>query len=435
MSERDDHERALASTAVSEDERSPSQQALHDDVKEALFSGRKLEYEPGTVLASRYRVVALLGRGGMGEVYRARDLIVDEDVAIKFLPSRLAERPAYLERFVQEVRLARQVSHPNVCRVHDIAEADGRRFISMEYIDGEDLASLLRRIGRLGHDKALELAHQLCSGLAALHERGMIHRDLKPANVMLDGKGHIRIADFGLASVAAELRKEEYRDGTPRVSGPRADRRTRGHDAERRVRDRAGAARDVPRATARRLDPRRRHRTVRTRPRRRRGARAVPRGGPAAPPRVGARGRGRATGWRSAERGAGRRTHAFPGGGGERGDGGRAVASGGVDPAIADACRDVHDRRARVRDDGAEQQRRRSATGGSGAPRDGDPADGRLQPGLQRRRSPAPRARSRLSASPCRGRRARGDARRLGVRRDRPALPRLSDPPLNAVDA
>jgi hypothetical protein len=217
-----DEDDALASTAIG-GPRSPSQHALHGDVKKALFEGQPLpstDYEPGTVIAGRYKVVALLGRGGMGEVYRARDLVVDQDVAIKFLPPRLAMRPGYLERFVHEVRLARQVSHPHVCRVHDIGEADGRSFISMEYIDGEDLASLLRRIGRLDHEKALELAHQLCAGLAALHERGMIHRDLKPSNVMLDGNGRIRLADFGLASVVDELGDHEIRDGTPAYQAP-----------------------------------------------------------------------------------------------------------------------------------------------------------------------------------------------------------------------
>jgi serine/threonine protein kinase len=89
-----------------------------------------------------------------------------------------------------------------VCRVHDIGEADGRRFISMEYIDGEDLASLLRRIGRIPQDKAIDLARQMCAGLAAAHERGVLHRDLKPANVMVDGAGNARLTDFGLAVAA-----------------------------------------------------------------------------------------------------------------------------------------------------------------------------------------------------------------------------------------
>ena len=139
--------------------------------------------------------------------------------ALRF-PTSFRLNAGYHDRFVQEVRLARHVSHPSVCRVHDIGEVDGQPFISMEYVDGEDLASLLGRIGRLGSEKALELSHQLCAGLAALHERGIIHRDLKPSNIMLDGRGHIRIADFGLASISDELRAHEIRDGTPAYQAP-----------------------------------------------------------------------------------------------------------------------------------------------------------------------------------------------------------------------
>ena len=93
-----------------------------------------------------------------------------------------------------------KVSHPNVCRVYDIGEADGLTYLSMEYVDGEDLASLLRRIGKLPQEKALEIARQLCAGLAAAHDKGVIHRDLKPANIMLDGRGHVRITDYQKAS-------------------------------------------------------------------------------------------------------------------------------------------------------------------------------------------------------------------------------------------
>ena len=115
------------------------------------------QFIPGTMLAGRYRIVGLLGRGGMGEVYRAEDLKLGQPVALKFLSKEVTDHADRLARFHQEVRLARQVSHPNVCRVHDIAETGGQHFLSMEYIDGEDLASLLRRIGRLPSDKALEL--------------------------------------------------------------------------------------------------------------------------------------------------------------------------------------------------------------------------------------------------------------------------------------
>jgi Protein kinase domain len=175
-------------------------------------------FAPGAIIAGRYRLVALLGRGGMGEVYRAEDLTLDQPVALKFLPEGVASDPARLAQFHNELRIARQVSHKNVCRLYDLGEADGRRFLTMEYVDGEDLASLLRRIGRLPQDKAVEIARQLCAGLAAAHERGVLHRDLKPANVMIDGDGHVRITDFGLAMGEGDA--AAVHAGTPQYMAP-----------------------------------------------------------------------------------------------------------------------------------------------------------------------------------------------------------------------
>ncbi len=177
-------------------------------------------FTPGTMVAERYRVVGLLGRGGMGEVYRAEDLTLGQQVALKFLPELFATDPGRLSRFLQEVRNARQVTHPNVCRVYDIGQVDGQHFISMEYVDGEDLSVLLRRIGRLPGDKAVQIARQLCAGLAAAHDRGILHRDLKPANVMLDGQGRVRITDFGLSGLAEGFTGEEVRAGTPAYQAP-----------------------------------------------------------------------------------------------------------------------------------------------------------------------------------------------------------------------
>jgi len=138
------------------------------------------------LLSGRYRILGLLGRGGMGEVYRATDLMLGQSVALKFLPHETARDHRILERFHGEVRIARQVSHPNVCRVYDIGQMESMPFISMEYVDGEDLSSLLTRIGRLPKDKALDTARRLCAGLAAAHDRGVIHRDLKPQNIMIN---------------------------------------------------------------------------------------------------------------------------------------------------------------------------------------------------------------------------------------------------------
>ena len=165
-------------------------------------------------------MIGLLGRGGMGEVYRADDLKLGQPVALKFLPRAVEQDPDWLERFITEVRLSLKVTHPNVCRVFDVAQAEGRHFLSMEYVDGEDLSSLLRRIGHLPEDKAIQIARQLCAGLAAAHEEGVLHRDLKPANVMIDGRGRAKITDFGLAGATAGIRGLEARAGTPQYMAP-----------------------------------------------------------------------------------------------------------------------------------------------------------------------------------------------------------------------
>jgi serine/threonine-protein kinase len=175
---------------------------------------------PGRLIAGRYRIIALLGIGGMGEVYRADDLTLGQAVAMKFLPEEAITHEGMLERFKNEVRIARRVSHPNVCRVYDVGDVDGATFFTMEYVDGEDLASLLRRIGRLPQDKAVEIARQICAGVAAAHTKGVLHRDLKPANIMLDGRGQVVITDFGLAGVADDIRGPEVRSGTPAYMAP-----------------------------------------------------------------------------------------------------------------------------------------------------------------------------------------------------------------------
>jgi serine/threonine-protein kinase len=176
---------------------------------------------PGAVLADRYRIIGLLGRGGMGEVYRADDLKLGQPVALKFLPRDLSSDPVRRERFFAEVRITRQLAHPNICRVYDIAEVNGQHFLSMEFIDGEDLASLVKRIGYLPNEKGLEIARQLVAGLAAAHERGVLHRDLKPANIMIDGHGKVRITDFGLAiATGEEMQQLGDVAGTPAYMAP-----------------------------------------------------------------------------------------------------------------------------------------------------------------------------------------------------------------------
>ena len=184
---------------------SSSQPASHPSRDEGRFAS-------GTLIAERYGIISLLGCGGMGEVFLADDLTLGQPVALKFLPDSMIDK-SMLERFCNEVRIARPISHPNVCRVYDIGETNNHVFLSMEYVDGEDLSSLLRRSGRLAGDKALEISRKICAGLVAAYDNGVLHRDLKPSNIMLDGRGEVRIMDFGLAGLAHDI--EDVRSGTP----------------------------------------------------------------------------------------------------------------------------------------------------------------------------------------------------------------------------
>jgi serine/threonine-protein kinase len=207
------------------------QPAVHDAA--SLFDEKKTMIEPrttgnmkngqfvaGTVLAGRYRIIGLLGKGGMGEVYKAEDIKLSQTVALKFLPDKMEKNRAAIELFHSEVRIARQVSHANVCRVFDIGELEGRHFLSMEFIDGDDLSSLLKRIGRLPSERAIEIGRQLCVGLSAIHHAGILHRDFKPANVIIDGNGKARITDFGIAGIEEEISKDALRVGTPAYMSP-----------------------------------------------------------------------------------------------------------------------------------------------------------------------------------------------------------------------
>ena len=147
---------------------------------------RSGDFVAGTILASRYRIIGLVGKGGMGEVYKAEDLQLSQVVALKFLPDAVVGDEDALSRFRAEVRNARQVSHVNVCRVFDIGEIDGRHFLSMEFVDGDDLSELLTRVGRFTHERAVEISRQLCVGMEAIHKAGILHRDFKPANIIID---------------------------------------------------------------------------------------------------------------------------------------------------------------------------------------------------------------------------------------------------------
>jgi eukaryotic-like serine/threonine-protein kinase len=180
------------------------------------------ELRVGDVLANRFRIVSMLGIGGMGVVYRGRDQALDVDVAIKLLRPELARRPEAFERFRQELLLARQVSSPHVVRIHDIAEHDGRWFITMDFIDGDSLEKRLDGQAKLPTDQAIGFAHDLLEGLSAAHERGVVHRDLKPANVLIDSQERAYITDFGIARSlgATGLTHSGVIIGTPEYLSP-----------------------------------------------------------------------------------------------------------------------------------------------------------------------------------------------------------------------
>lgn len=175
--------------------------ASNDETDEVCFQcGHALSpITAGTVIGARYEIVSRLGKGGMGTVYRARDRVLDEIVALKLLRADLTAVPEMARRFRSEIKLARRVTHPNVCRIHDYGEDGRTQFISMELIEGVDLKQLIRRGGPLDPDDAFQAAIQVANGLQAIHAEGIIHRDLKTPNIMRDGKGVVRLMDFGIA--------------------------------------------------------------------------------------------------------------------------------------------------------------------------------------------------------------------------------------------
>src|SRR6185437_12813742 len=154
---------------------------------------------PGAILGQRYEILQVLGRGGMGAVYKARDREVDRVVALKVIRPDLAGNAAMLDRFKQELVLSHQVTHKNVVRIYDLGEADGVKFITMEYIEGSDLRSIILEKKRFPPAEAVEIMLQVCRALEAVHAVGVIHRDLKPQNIMRDKQGRVVVMDFGLA--------------------------------------------------------------------------------------------------------------------------------------------------------------------------------------------------------------------------------------------
>ena len=187
-------------------------------------SGSAISQSKPVDFGPRYEVQALLGEGGMGAVYRAYDRELDRIVALKLIRPELGADPAISQRFRQELLLASKVSHKNILRIHDLGEANGTKFISMAYVEGEDLHQLLKREGRLPVNRAVTLSKQLCAALEAAHAEGVVHRDLKPQNILLDKAGQVYVSDFGLAkSLAADATQVTVSGqflGTPRYMSP-----------------------------------------------------------------------------------------------------------------------------------------------------------------------------------------------------------------------
>jgi serine/threonine protein kinase/Tfp pilus assembly protein PilF len=157
------------------------------------------ELTTGTTFAERYQIIEELGKGGMGKVYKVLDKDIKEKVALKLLSPEIASDEKTIERFSNELKIARKISHRNVCRMYDLGKEEGTHYITMEYVPGEDLKRLVRKVGQLSAGKAIFIAKQICEGLTEAHRLGVVHRDLKPQNVMVDEEGNARIMDFGIA--------------------------------------------------------------------------------------------------------------------------------------------------------------------------------------------------------------------------------------------
>jgi len=178
--------------------------------------------QPGVRIANRYEILGSIGTGGFGRVYRARDFEIGEVVALKFLAPSAETADQVGRHLLHEVRMARRISHPNVIRLHDIGESDGRRFISMELVEGESLSSVIEHRGVIPVGQAIGIFRQMADGVGAAHRNGVVHRDLKPGNVLIERGGQVKVLDFGVAAIVGRGRAggEDTIVGTPQYIPP-----------------------------------------------------------------------------------------------------------------------------------------------------------------------------------------------------------------------
>ena len=180
------------------------------------------ELARGTIFAGRYEIIEELGKGGMGRVYRVFDKKIEEEVALKFINPEIASDKMTIERFSNELKIARRIAHRNVCKLYDLGKEEGSHYITMEYVRGESLKSMIGMMGQLSAGMVVVLAKQVCEGLAEVHRLGVVHRDLKPSNIIIDKEGNVRIMDFGIArSLKAKgLTAAGVMIGTPEYISP-----------------------------------------------------------------------------------------------------------------------------------------------------------------------------------------------------------------------
>ena len=181
-----------------------SLQPSRDPIQTKTIEAQKEEITTGSTFADRYQIIEELGWGGMGKVYKVRDKEIKEKIALKLIKPEISSDKKTIERFQNELKLARKISHRNVCRMHHLEKSEGNYFITMEYVDGENLKGIIRMMGKLSSSKAISITKQICEGLSEAHRIGVVHRDLKPSNIMIDKDGNAKIMDFGIARSLTE---------------------------------------------------------------------------------------------------------------------------------------------------------------------------------------------------------------------------------------